>query len=198
MIVQSGTLAANDAYHLLSDCVIPRPIAWVTSRSPDGIVNAAPFSFFNAVASDPPTVMISVSRRGGKAKDTSRNILVAREFVVNMVNENLAEKMNLTSGAYPETVSEIEKAGLTLVSSELITTPRIAESPVQFECILSGSMEIGAGPTDVLFGEIRVFHIADEILVNGRVDQLRLRAIGRLSGSGYCRTTDTFEMKRPR
>jgi len=197
MILRSDSTPTKEVYHLLSACVIPRPIAWVTSQSPEGVVNAAPFSFFNVVASDPPTIMISVSRRDGERKDTARNILASREFVVNVVNEALAEKMNLTSAPYPGTVSEIEQAGLTLSSSESISCPRVTESPIQLECTLSHAMEVGNGPSDILFGQIRVFHVSDDVLQEGRINTGRLKLIGRLSGSAYCRTTDAFEMKRP-
>lgn len=197
MIVRSDSTPAKDVYRLLSACVIPRPIAWVTSQSPEGVVNAAPFSFFNVVASNPPTIMISVSRRDGQHKDTARNILASHEFVVNVVNEALAERMNITSASYPSTVSEIEEAGLSLSPSETISCPRVSESPIQLECVLSHAMEIGNGPTDILFGEIRIFHVSDDVLQEGRIDTGRLKLIGRLSGSAYCNTTDTFEMKRP-
>lgn len=197
MIIRPDSTPAKEVYHLLSACVIPRPIAWVTSRSSEGVINAAPFSFFNAITSNPPTIMISVSRRDGERKDTARNILASGEFVVNVVNEALAEKMNLTSAPYPGTVSEIEEAGLSLSPSESISCPRVTESPLQLECTLSHAMEIGNGPSDVLFGQIRVFHVSDEVLQDGRIDIGRLKLIGRLSGSAYCRTTEVFEMKRP-
>lgn len=197
MILRSQSLTDAEKYRLLASCVIPRPIAWVTSVSPDKIINAAPFSFFNAITGEPPTVMISISRRDGKHKDTARNILSGKEFVVNIVNEALAEHMNATSASFPETVSEIERAGLHLSPSETIATPRIAGCPVHLECTLTHAIEIGSGPTDVLFGEVMVFHVADEVLKNQRIDPSLLRAVGRLSGSDYCRTTETFEMKRP-
>lgn len=194
MIVQSSTLDSRKAYHLLASCIVPRPVAWVTTLSPDGTVNAAPYSFFNAIAPDPPTIMISVNRQEGRLKNTSNNIFARREFVVHIINEELARNIKIISAPYPATEVEILDAGLSLQPSETIKPPRIPECPVQLECVLIHSMEIGSGPTDVLFGEVRVFHVDERVLTNGRIDPARLRAIGRLSGNAYCRTTEMFEM----
>lgn len=195
MIIDTRALSSRDAYHLLSACVVPRPIAWVTSVSPDGVVNAAPFSFFNAVSSHPPVIMISVGQRAGEQKDTAKNIRDAREFVVNIVDEELAAKMNITAGNYPRTTSEISEAGLTLRPSTKVKTPGIDESPVHLECVLREWVELGS--SDVIFGDVMAFHVRDDLMTDGRIDPMKLRAVGRLSGSWYCRTTDLFEMRRP-
>jgi flavin reductase (DIM6/NTAB) family NADH-FMN oxidoreductase RutF len=198
MDILSSSLSKREAYFLLTGAVIPRPIALVTSLSSAGVVNAAPFSFFNAVSSDPPLLMLAIDRRRGERKDTARNILELREFVVNIVSESIAERMNLCSGEYPADVSEIDIAGFTALPSERIAVPRIAESPVQMECTLSQSLTVGRTPNDLLIGEVQVFHVADAVLEAGRISPQALQAVGRLSGSNYCRSTDVFRMERPR
>ncbi len=198
MRIDPSSLPHRDTYFLLTGIVVPRPIALVSSLSAEGIVNAAPFSFFNAVTANPPTIMISVDRRAGNQKDTTRNILSLKEFVVNVVTEEIAEKMNIASGNYPPDVSEIDLAGLTTIPSETISVPRIAESPIQLECRLSWWKEIGNGPNDLIFGEITAIHLDDRIMKEGRIDHAALKAVGRLSGSYYCTTTGIFRMQRPK
>jgi len=195
--ILSEGLSSRESYHLLSSCVVPRPIAWATTLSLDGVVNAAPFSFFNVVSAAPPMVMIAVDRRKGQPKDTARNILSSKQFVVNIVSESLTQRMNLTSADFPNSVSEIERAGLALAPSTRIQVPGIAPSPIRMECILAQHLEIGTGPTDLIIGEVVVFHVDDEVLKQGRIDTGKLRAIGRLSGSDYCRTTELFSLERP-
>ena len=197
MIIDPRSLSTNELYHLMTSCVVPRPIAFVTSVGAEGIVNAAPFSYFNAISSTPPTIMISVSRRDGVMKDTARNIHRSREFVVNIVDEQLAEQMNVTSATLPPDVSEIEAAQLSLLPSIRVKTPRIAESPIHLECVLSQWIEIGDKATDLILGEIVHIHVSDEVWEEGRINLRKLQALGRLSGSDYCRTTDILSMKRP-
>jgi len=184
-------------YFLLTASIIPRPIALVTSKSASGIINAAPFSFFNAVSGDPPTLMLAIDRRNGEMKDTSHNIVHHKEFVVNVVTEGIATQMNITSGNYPRAVSEVQEAGFTLIPSTKISVPRIAESPIHFECMLSQRLEIGNGPTDLILGEIFLMHVDDKMFDAGRIDPRKVHAIGRLSGSQYCTTTEILEMRRP-
>jgi flavin reductase (DIM6/NTAB) family NADH-FMN oxidoreductase RutF len=197
MLLDPTSLSARELSRLVISCVIPRPIALVTSVSEEGIVNAAPFSYFNAVSSAPPILMISVDRKNGERKDTSRNILHSKEFVVHIVNEQIGEKMNITSSNVPRNQSEVVLAGLTLTKSAKISTPRIVESPIHMECRLLHHVELGVSPTDVLFGEVVAFHIQDEIYVDGRADPALLKAVGRLGGMKYCKTRDIFEMMRP-
>jgi flavin reductase (DIM6/NTAB) family NADH-FMN oxidoreductase RutF len=191
------TLSQRDVYFLMTSCIVPRPIALVTSVSPAGVINAAPFSFFNAVSANPPMVMLSIERRNGAQKDTTRNILSMKEYVINIVAESIAEQMNVTSGAFPPEVSEIEQAGFTLSPSTRVSVPHIAESPVQLECRLAQWIEVGGGPNDLILGEVVALQVNDEVFSEGRVDPRKLKAIGRFSGSGYCRTGDMFSMKRP-
>jgi len=195
--------AANylDVYHLLVGVVTPRPIAWVTTLDPEGRVNLAPFSFFNAFGANPPVVVFSPTlRRDGSKKDTLRNLEATGEFVLNAAVESLAEKMNLCSKELPYGQSEAELAGLTLLPSVKVKPPRVAETLVTMECKLLQIVPIGKGPIagNLIIGEVLVIHIADDVLDDkGRIDPRKLRTIARLGGDYYCRTTDLFEMKRP-
>ncbi len=190
---------SEGAYQLLSDAVVPRPIAFVSTIGPEGVPNVAPFSFFNAVCSSPPTVAVSVSRRQGAFKDTARNIRATREFVVNIVDDALAEQMNASSADFPPEVSEFKATGLTPVQGEMVRAPRVEEAPVSLECKLVQIVELGQGArrADLYIGEVVLFHVRDGLYVNGRIDPRRLKAVGRLGGNNYCRTHDVFEMVRP-
>ncbi|MCI4371335.1 MAG: flavin reductase family protein [Thermoplasmata archaeon] len=175
---------------------VPRPIAFVSTRSRSGVDNCAPFSFSMGVSSDPMVLAVSVGERDGRLKDTARNILDTREFVVNMVTEAIAERMNQASGDFAETVSEFDEAGLTRAPSETVRAPRIAESPVNFECRLIRTVRVA--DNTVFFGEAVRLHVDDGVLTDGLVDIHKFRAIGRLGGPRYCRTQDVFELIRPK
>lgn len=196
MIVDPETFDEDEAYRLMISAFIPRPIAFVSTRSPEGVDNCAPFSFAMGVSSAPMVLAVSVGSRHGRPKDTARNILETREFVVNLVTEDIAERMNIASGDYAPEVSEFDEAGLTRAPSLAIRPPRIAESPVNFECRLL--QHVVVADNTVCFGEVVRMHVADEVLAGGLVDPRRLRAVGRLGYKYYCRTTDVFEMARPR
>jgi flavin reductase (DIM6/NTAB) family NADH-FMN oxidoreductase RutF len=190
-----------DVYHLLVGIVSPRPIAWVTTIDLEGRVNLAPFSFFNAFGANPPVVVFSPTlRRDGTKKDTLRNVEATGEFVLNAAVESLAEKMNLCSKELPYGQSEMELAGLTVLSSVKVKPPRVAETPVTMECKLIQIVPIGKGPIagNLVIGEILVIHIDETVLdPNSRIDPRKLKTIARLGGDFYCRTSDLFEMKRP-
>ncbi|GAB4464333.1 MAG: flavin reductase family protein [Armatimonadaceae bacterium] len=183
-------MPSSDGYRLLTSLIVPRPIAWVSSISEEGVVNAAPYSFFNILGSNPPIVAIGVgNRKEGDPKDTAANILFAGEFVVNLVDEATAEAMNITAIEFPAEAGELAEAGLTAAPSSAIRVPRIAESPVNLECRLAEVVQIGANR--VLFGEILHVHVRD-----GETPET-LRQIGRMGGGGgYTRTTDRFQMPR--
>ena len=187
--------SAADNYKLLTNLVIPRPIAWITSLGGDGVVNLAPFSFFNAVGSNPLYVIVGIGRRdGGTPKDTARNIHDRGEFVVNLVTEELLGAMNLSAVDFPPDESELDAAGLTAAPSDLVKTPRLAQAPVALECRLFQSIPIG---TNTLFiAQVVMFHVADALL-GPRLHIEGFAPIGRLgSPSMYCRTTDRFELPR--
>ena len=191
-------LAPGDAYKLLASVVVPRPIALVSTLGPDGQTNAAPFSFFNLVGSSPPTVALGIADRApGSPKDTHANIVRTRSFVVNLVDESLAEAMNICGIDFPNGESEIEAAGLTPVPSVAASAPRIANSPVQLECRLAQIAEVG--DNKIVLGEVVFLHIRDEFVDMGkrRVHTDALHLIGRMHGGGwYARTTDLFDMPR--
>ena len=198
MTIDPKTLSPREAYGILVSIVVPRPIAFVTSTNDRGIVNAAPYSFFNALTGSPPLVVISVGRKNGEMKHTAENILRHKEFAVNLVTDELVAPMNISSADFPEGTSEVEQAQLSLAESTVIRTPRIAMAKVSFECVLHKHLEIGTDPTDIIVGEVVQFHISDELYSNGTIDQRKLRLIARMGGNFYCRATDLFEVERPR
>jgi flavin reductase (DIM6/NTAB) family NADH-FMN oxidoreductase RutF len=188
-------------YKLMAATVVPRPIAWVTTQSEDGTVNAAPFSFFNVMGHRPPTAVLGLLRDPRKGfKDTAGNILARGDFVINLVPERLATAMNLTSMAAPAAVSELEAAGLTPAPSAHVRPPRIAESPVAFECVNHASVVTGPEQT-IVIARILAIHIDDAHVLDaerGHVDTTGLGLIARMHGAGwYARTTDLFQLERP-
>jgi flavin reductase (DIM6/NTAB) family NADH-FMN oxidoreductase RutF len=193
--------SALEVYRTLIDVVTPRPIAWVSTIDSAGVVNVAPFSFFNTFGGSPPIVVFSPNlRRDGSKKDTLRNIETGGEFVVNVAVEELATQVNLTSSELPFGESEADLAGLRLRPSVSVKPPAVADSPVQMECKLVQVLSIGSGRTvaNLVIGEIVMFHLDDRIIdPQGRVDPRKLKSIARLGGDYYCRSSDLFEMKRP-
>lgn len=190
---------AERAYSLLVSLVTPRPIAWVTTLGPDGVVNAAPFSFFNALGADPPIVgFCPGDRDDGTPKDTARNVRLTHEFVVNLVDEGVAEAMNKTSAALPYGVSELASAGLTTKASSVVRAPRIAEAPASLECVEWGTLQIGGNR--LVIGLVKRVHVRDELYdpETQRIRTEKFHVVGRMAGPHwYCRTRDRFEMVRP-
>lgn len=194
------TLSVRERYHLLVSTVIPRPIAWVSTINEAGALNLAPFSFFNAIAANPMSVCFApVNDRNGKAKDTLINVRQTRQFVVNIATEDNAEKMNQTSATYPYGVSEFEKAGLSQIPSFKVKPPRVKESPVQMECELIQIVTLSEGPLggNLVIGKVVLFHVDDKIWNGGNIRHEDLRAVGRMAGNWYARTSDAFELERP-
>lgn len=186
-------------YRLLISAVAPRPIAWVSSRSADGALNLAPFSFFQAVSGVPPLIVVSISRRAGAPKDTLQNIHETGEFVVNIVTEELAERMNLTSGDWPRATSEFDLAGLTPAPSEAVSAPRVAESPVSMEVKLKQLVPLEDSNYTLAVGEVVRWHVAEGCLApDGLVDIARVRPIARLARDEYTKFGEVFEMVRPK
>jgi len=190
---------AIDSYKLLIGSIVPRPIAFVSTISREGVTNLAPFSFFNAVCAEPPVICFSVSNRV-PAKDTITNIRATGEFVVNIVTEAIAKQMNECSGEYPAGVSEFEISGLTPEPSEIVKPPCVRESPVNMECKLIQIVDVSTrlGGASLIIGEVVRFHFDPAIADNFRIDPAKLRGIGRMGGNEYTRTRDRFEMIRPR
>jgi flavin reductase (DIM6/NTAB) family NADH-FMN oxidoreductase RutF len=184
-----------DNYKILTNVVVPRPIAWISSVSPTGVINLAPFSFFNAVGSDPLYVVVSVGLRDdGTLKDTARNIERSGEFVVNLVTEDLVRAMNISAADFPPDHSELVAADVHAAPAIKISAPRLAEAQVSLECRLFKSQALG---TNTLYiGEVVMFHVADH-LMGPRLHVNNFAPIGRLgSPSAYCRTIDRFELPR--
>jgi flavin reductase (DIM6/NTAB) family NADH-FMN oxidoreductase RutF len=179
-------------YFLLNSLVVPRPIAWVSTRAADGTRNLAPHSYFTVAASDPPSVCFTSIGD----KDTVRNVRATGEFVVNVADHALVERMNLTSADAPPDVSEFELAGLTPLEGEHVRSAIVAEAPVALECRLTEVVEVGNGR--VVIGEVLAFHVAERLWTEqGRVDPARLDAVARMGGSTYSTTRDRFELRRP-
>jgi len=187
------------AYKLLAATVMPRPIAWVVTKGSDG-VNAAPYSFFNAMGSAPPTVAIGLLADPERGfKDTARNILDTGEFVVNLVPERLVEAMNVTAVNAPSGHNELALAGLETVDSQHIAPPRIAESPVAFECRSLSNVVTGPQQT-IVIGQVLAVHVADDCVLDpekGHIDTPRLDLVARSYGSDYVRSQDRFTLDRP-
>jgi flavin reductase (DIM6/NTAB) family NADH-FMN oxidoreductase RutF len=192
-------------YKLLIGCVVPRPIAWVSSVDAAGVRNLAPFSYFMAITHDPPTIAFSSSPRGAELagargkKDTLSNVEATREFVVNVVDDALAEQMNVTSGDYPPEADEFTLAGLVAVPSVRVKAPRVAAAPINMECRVAQILPVGNLPHHLVIGEIVHLHVRDDVYdpATGRIDMRRLRPVGRLAGHQYTHVHDIFEMKRP-
>lgn len=201
MIVDPARHPYKDVYKLLIGSVVPRPIALVSSLSASGVPNLAPFSFFNAVCSRPPILLFStVTRPDGHAKDTLRNIEETREFVVNVVSEDFAAKMNRCSEDFPPEVNEFEVSGLTPVAATVVRPALVGESRIRMECRLVQVVRFGdGGPGSgaTVFGEVVLFHVDDVVIDNFRIDAAVLRPVGRMGGPQYCRTSDTFDLPRP-
>jgi flavin reductase (DIM6/NTAB) family NADH-FMN oxidoreductase RutF len=196
-VIDPTTLSERDAYRLLISVVAPRPIAWVSSLGVDGTRNLAPFSFFNAVG-NPWTVMVSIGGRAGGQKDTLRNVRETGEFVVNIVDETLAERMNLTSGEYGYEVDEFERAGLTPAPSEAVRPPRVAEAGVSMEARLTQVVPVEGTRYTMILGQVVRYHLRDGLLRdNGLVDATLLRPVARLGGDEYATIGRVFELKRP-
>ncbi|MBB1519769.1 flavin reductase family protein [Aquipseudomonas guryensis] len=195
------SLSALEAYRWLASTVTPRPIAWVSTQSREGISNLAPFSFFQVISDDPPSLMINVgSRDDGSLKDTLRNVKDTGEMVIQLVSFAQAEAMNASAAHLPHGISEFAHCGIASVSSTLVRPPRVAGAAVTFECRL---LEVQPFPRTspnchLIFVEVLLAHIDDAVLnEQGRIDAQRLDLVGRLGGSQYCRTRDVFSLQRP-
>jgi flavin reductase (DIM6/NTAB) family NADH-FMN oxidoreductase RutF len=186
------------AYRLLISVVVPRPIGWTSTIGMDGSLNLAPFSFFNAVSNAPLTVMISVGQRQGHPKDTLRNAQETSEFVINIVNEDLAAAMNHTSGEWAYEVNEFDRAGVTPAASIDVKPPRVAEAPIALECKVTQIVPVIDTTYTLILGRVLRFHLRQDILrPNGLVDAALLKPVARLSGDEYATLGRVFEMKRP-
>ena len=194
-----ANLPLMDRYKLMVSTIVPRPIGLVTSISEDGIVNMAPYSFFNGMAADPPLVVLGMlTTKAAPNKDTAANIAATGEFTVNLVTEEMAEAMNITAITFPPEVDEYEESGLTPVPCDVIAPPRAKESPVAFECREYKTLEVSPG-NRIIIGEVVAMHVDDDMIDadNLYVDTPALKLIGRMHGGGmYARTSDLFDLPR--
>jgi flavin reductase (DIM6/NTAB) family NADH-FMN oxidoreductase RutF len=199
--IDPASNSVKENYKLLIGSIIPRPIAFVTSASSDGVVNAAPFSYFNVVSAEPPLVSISVGRIRGERKDTSRNIVENKEFVIHIVDEENVEKVNQTSASLPPDESEVDLARLTKVESSVVSVPGVKESKIRMECVLEHCLELGekeAPSCDLIIGRIVRFHFAEEVYEAGKINYDKLKAVSRLAGNDYAKIGDIFSIERPK
>jgi flavin reductase (DIM6/NTAB) family NADH-FMN oxidoreductase RutF len=193
--------STGEIYKLMIGSIVPRPIALVSSVDEANVRNLAPFSYFTACSANPPVVVFCPMLRPlpPMAKDTLRNVMATREFVVNIVSEEFVERMNATAAQVGPEVDEFELSGLTPLASELIKPARVAESHVHMECRLLQVVHVSEQPGggSVVLGEVLRFHVSEDYIEDFRIDPDKLRAVGRMAGSTYARTTDRFELQRP-
>lgn len=200
--IDPASLTDRDNYKLLIGSVIPRPIAFVTTLSPGGVVNAAPFSYFNIVSSNPPLLSIAVQRKNGAQKDTARNAIATGQLVVHISDETYVAQLNETAASLPPEESEVALAGLTPVASAKVAVPGVAEARIRMECVLEqaiplGGAEGGLPSTDLLIARVVQYHFDSSVYNNGYIDAEALKPVSRLAGNWYARLGEQFELERP-
>jgi flavin reductase (DIM6/NTAB) family NADH-FMN oxidoreductase RutF len=196
MILDPAQLSPSAMYRFMIGVVVPRPIAFISTVGAAGRFNVAPFSYFCGVTNVPPLLGVSINRRHGTPKDTLHNMRLTGDFVVNVVTQALVERMVQTSGDWHSDVDEFELTGLHPLPSDLVKSPRVAESPVQLECKVHQEVEVGNAA--FVFGEIVRAHVSEEVLTDGRVDIAKLEPVGRLGGDGYAFVREDLTLPRPR
>lgn len=196
MRIDPSTLTEEELHNLLKGCVVPRPIAWVSTISSLNIVNLAPFSCFTFVATKPPMIALSIARRGANKKDTLINMEHTGDFVINIATDDLAEKINRTSEELPPDVSEVIEAGLTSVDAELVRAPRISECPIHLECRVATIIPLGESQHSLVLGEVVLFSVADNLFRNGEVDSPLLRPLARLNGEYFGKLGEILYLPR--
>ncbi|MCP8969404.1 flavin reductase family protein [Ectobacillus ponti] len=199
--INPNELSERENYKLLIGSIIPRPVALVTTLSEEGVLNAAPFSYFSIVASNPPLISVSVQRKGKEMKDTARNAIAKGEFVVHIGDEAYVEALNKTSASLPGDESEVDFAGLTPVPSKEIAVPGLGEAGIRMECVLEQAIQLGGNgespACDLLIGRVVQYHVREDLYENGRIDAAALRPIGRLAGNTFVKLGETFDLQRP-
>ncbi len=199
--IDPTSISERENYKFLIGSIIPRPIAFVTTLSEEGVLNGAPFSYFNIVSSNPPMISLSIQRTEGRQKDSARNITTLKEFVVHIVDEQNVEKINKTAASLPPNQSEIKLAGLTSIESVKVSVPGVKEAKVRLECVLEQSLELGGVNSpgcDFIIGRVVQYHIEGDIYAKGRIDPRGLAAVSRLAGANYAKIGDLFEIERPK
>ena len=193
--IEMANLDREEIFDFLGSAIAPLPIALISTVGKDGIYNAAPFSLITPISWKPPVICVSFGLRRGQKKDTLANIEFSKDFVVNIMDETWIKPTIQASANYPSDVDEIKKVGLTAMASDRVKSPRIAESQVSLECRLMQKLELGEGPSlrGVIFGEVVLAHVKDEVWVGGKIEPSKLRAVGHLADGVYCRTRDIFK-----
>ncbi|MCD9022138.1 flavin reductase family protein [Cohnella silvisoli] len=199
--IDPTSLSERDNYKLMIGSIIPRPIAFVSTLSVSGVLNAAPFSYFNIVTANPPMISISVQRKNGARKDTSKNAVESGTFVVHISDESYIRQINETAANLPPEESEVILAGLTPIPSEKIPVPGISEAKIRMECVLEQAIPLGgtegAPACDLLIGRIVCFHVDEAVYENGRIDPQALKPVSRLAGTSYSKLGEMFSIERP-
>lgn len=194
-------MSERENYEFLIGSIIPRPIALITTQSENGVVNAAPFSYFNIVCANPPMISVSVQRRNGMMKDTARNAMKVKEFVVHIVDQGILRDANETAVELDMDESEITRTNFTLVSSDKISVPALKEAKIRFECRLEHAIQLGGTNDkvgcDLLIGKIACYHIESSLYHKGRINAQALQPVARLAGNTYSLLGKTFDLKRP-
>ncbi|PLT29594.1 flavin reductase family protein [Peribacillus deserti] len=195
-------LSERENYKFLIGSVIPRPVALVSTISDEGVVNAAPFSYFNIVSSNPPMISVSIQRRNGKPKDTARNAHAIGEMVVHITDETIVEAANGTAIELEHNQSELERVSLTLVPSTKLKVPGIKEAKVRLECIVDRIIPLGGTDNepgcDLIIGKVVQYHIREDLYDKGRIDPIGLQPVSRLAGNSYSKLGDIFDLERPK
>lgn len=199
--IDPNELSDRDNYKLLIGSVVPRPIAFVTTLSADGVVNAAPFSYFSIVSSNPPLLSVAVQRKNGQPKDTARNAMATGQLVVHISDETYVAQINETAAPLPPDESEVALANLTPVASAKIAVPGVAEARIRMECVLEQAIPLGGKEgepsTDLLIARVVQYHFDPEVYNNGYIDAKALKPVSRLAGNAYAKLGDLFEIERP-
>ncbi|MCP3762971.1 flavin reductase family protein [Domibacillus sp. A3M-37] len=199
--IDPSTLNEQENYKLLIGSILPRPIAFITSLSENGVLNGAPFSFFNIVSSNPPLISVAIQRTNGSMKDTARNILKQREFVVHITDTSNVKKINETAKALLPTESEVQMANLTPVKSKKVGVPGIQEAKIRMECTLETVLQLGGEGQnpgcELIIGKIVQYHIQKDVYSQGRIHHEKLGPVSRLAGSSYAEIGSVFSIKRP-
>jgi len=185
-------MSTEEAYRLIVGCVTPRPVAWITTQDESGRVNAAPFSSYNYVAHSPPMLAVNIGSRKGELKDTARNIVETREFVVNVATEATLELMHASGADYPPEIGEPETLGIELAPSTVVRPPRIPATPIQMECRLEHVLPLGRGLNTLYIGEVVAFHLSEAIFNGRHIDAVAMRPIARLGGPYYAGMGEIF------
>lgn len=203
MKIEVANLDRQQAHDLIGSSIAPLPVTLISTIGPDGRHNAAPFSFVTPVCSKPLIICVSFGLRQGQKKDTLRNIEFSHDFVVNVVDESLIHQAIKTSADYPDGIDELKEVGLTAISSDMVKSPRVAESKVSLECRLVQKLEIpeetrgGPALRAIVLAEVVLAHVKDEVWVDGRLEPSKLNLVGRVGQDRYCLSGETFEIKRP-